>query len=139
LIHHLIKTQTPHRHAHYLSTGRIHKASQNHPQGNPPRIQYEAIYFSAEHAETAEMSWIIQQELTTKNTKATKGDENNYEDSFVRFVSFVVKLILCCGRRLRCVLWDLRDERLHRKSAPCRSLPCITNSGMGCIKILEWL
>jgi hypothetical protein len=42
-----------------------------------------------------------EQELTTKNTKGTKGDENIYENFFVLFVSFVVKLILGCGRRLR--------------------------------------
>jgi hypothetical protein len=34
------------------------------------------------------------QEVTTKSTKAAKGDENVYEDSLVLFVSFVVKLLL---------------------------------------------
>ena len=60
----------------------------------------------------AAISWQGWQEFTTKSTKATKGDENVYEDSFVLFVSFVVKLIFGCGRRLRCVLCALCGERL---------------------------
>jgi hypothetical protein len=45
--------------------------------------------------------------LTTKSakaTKATKGDENIYEDSFMLFASFVVKRIFGCGQRPCCVL-----------------------------------
>jgi len=38
-----------------------------------------------------------------------------YEDPFVIFVSFVVKLILGCGRRLRCDICNFRDEALRRK------------------------
>jgi hypothetical protein len=34
------------------------------------------------------------QEVTTKSTKAAKGDGNVYQDSFVFFVCFVVKLLL---------------------------------------------
>jgi hypothetical protein len=37
------------------------------------------------------LSSFLQQEFTTK---ITKGDENIHEDSFVFFVSFVVKLLL---------------------------------------------
>jgi hypothetical protein len=39
-----------------------------------------------------------EQEFTAKNLKATEGDENVGEDSFVLFVSFVVKLIFVCGQ-----------------------------------------
>jgi len=52
----------------------------------------------------ATISWQGQQEFTTKSTKATKGDEKVYEDSFVLFVLFVVKLIFGCGRRQSCAL-----------------------------------
>jgi hypothetical protein len=50
--------------------------------------------------------------LRTKNTKSS---ENAYENPFVLFVSFVVKLILGCGRRLRCDIGNFRDEALRRK------------------------
>jgi hypothetical protein len=43
-----------------------------------------------------------------KNTKATKVDENLYDDFFVLFVSFVVKLIFGCsmGRDVFSVVQD---------------------------------
>ena len=76
-----------------------------------PETQSKTIYaadsiafvmesFTAEVAENAEFAW---RRLTTKNTKTTKSDEIVYEDSFVLFVVFVVKLISGCGPGLRCV------------------------------------
>ena len=46
------------------------------------------------------------------------GDENVHEDFFVLFVSFVVKLISGCGRKLRCVLCDLSSKSLHDLGRP---------------------
>jgi len=60
-------------------------------------------------------------ELTTKSTNATKGDEQAYEDSFVLFVSFVVKLIFRCGRRPGCDFCgeNLKNGRDDRPADIC--------------------
>jgi hypothetical protein len=44
------------------------------------------------------------EKLTTKSTKATKVDENVYQDFFVLFVSFVVRLLFVCTGKPRCDL-----------------------------------
>ena len=59
--------------------------------------------------------------MTTKSTNASKGDEQVYEDSFVLFVSFVVKWISSCGRRLRCDFCgeNLKNGRDDRPADIC--------------------
>jgi hypothetical protein len=52
-------------------------------------------------------------ETNQEATKDTRGNENIYENFFVFFVSFVVKLIYGCGHWSRCVLCDLRGERFY--------------------------
>ena len=42
----------------------------------------------------------------------TKGDENTVENLLVLFASFVVKPILACGLKLRCVLFGESSAEL---------------------------
>jgi len=52
---------------------------------------------------------------------AAKGDEHVYEDSFVLFVSFLVKWISCRGRGLRCDFCgeNLKNGRDDRTADIC--------------------
>jgi hypothetical protein len=52
--------------------------------------------------------------FTTKSTKIMKNGQNIHENSFVRFVSFVVKLIYGCGPSPQGILGALRGGKYVR-------------------------